>query len=413
MQIKPIFRKVTELGFILSLITALTLTGCGGSEGGAGSSGGSATGSDATLSNLTISAGVLVSSFSPAKSTYTVNVNSATTSVTVTPTVAVTSATVKVNNVTVSSGTASAPIPLTVGANLIIVVVTTQDGISDKAYVITVTRPLSCTADLVCSAPSGAGGDEICVSGRVVEGADHSQDIASAVTGNIEVRLYEPLNFLSNPTSPPYRILTTANGLLDTCGRFTERFSVTGNAPNGLIAITATDLTGAVTPNYILGTTLRRVQAGINLTAARTYLVSKAQDQSWATAAGLVGLNTFASMGTLAVRYHQGGASSDAIPGVPVKGVVPQWNGITDAATDFFFSDSALTTLQTFSVSQNETGSNGIAFLQVGTSLYNVTAGTTCIKPNGTPGTLAIIGPTLTGSTLGAIVFYNLEVNCY
>lgn len=408
MQIKPTLSKVTELVFILSLIATLTLAGCGG---GGGSSGGSALGSSATLSNLTISTGVLVSSFNPAIVTYTVDVSNATTSITVTPTVADTNATVKVNNVTVSSGAASAAIPLAVGMNLISVVVTAQDGITAKTYVISVTRPASCTADLVCSAASGAGGDEICVSGRVVEGANHSQDIASSVTGNIEVRLYEPLNFLADPTILPFRTLTTANGSLDTCGRFTTRFSVANDAPNGFIAITATDLTGAGTPNYVLGTAQRRVVANTNLTNARTFLVSKTQDQAWATAAGLVGSNTFASTGTLAVRYHEGGTETDAIPGTPVQGITPTWNNVTDTNKDFFFSDSALTTLQTINPAQSATGSNGISFLLLGAGISNA-GGTACIKSGGGPGTLTVTGSTLTGTTAGAIVFFNLGVSC-
>ncbi|MEK6743620.1 MAG: hypothetical protein AABZ15_08420 [Nitrospirota bacterium] len=274
--------------------------------------------------------------------------------------------------------------------------------------------PALCAADLVCGAPSGTGGDEICVSGRVVEGADHSQGITSAVTGSIEVRIYEPVNFLADPTTLPFRRLTTANGFLDTCGRFTARFSVTpvtGDAPNGVIAITATDLVGTITPNYILGTSQYRVLANTNVTGARTFLVSNAQDQAWATDAGLSS-GTFASAGTLAVRYHQGGSAGDAIPGVPVKGVVPKWNNVTDTSKDYFLSDSALTTLQTFSTLQNETGSNGISFLTLGSSINNAGAGTACIKLGGGAGTLTVIGPTLTGTTVGAIVFFNLEVSC-
>ena len=408
MQIKSALRKVAELGFILSLIATLTLAGCGGSGG---SSAGSALGSNATLSNLTISAGALVPSFNPATVTYTVDVNSATSSITVTPTVANTNATVKVNNITVSSGAASAAIPLAVAMNLISVVVTAQDGITAKAYVIFVTRPVSCIAELVCGAASGAGGDEICVSGRVVEGADHSQDIASSVTGNIEVRFHDLLNFLIDPTSPPFRTVTTANGLLDTCGRFTTRFSVSGDVPNGVVGITATDLAGAVTSNYVLGTAQRRVMANTNLANARTFLVSKAQDQAWATAAGLVGPNTFGSTGTLAVRYHEGGAETDAIPGTPVRGIVPTWNSATDTTKDFFFSDSTLTTLQTISTTQSETGSNGISFLRLGAGIGNA-GGTACIKSGGDAGTLTVTGPSLTGTTVGAIVFFNLGVSC-
>jgi hypothetical protein len=60
-------------------------------------------------------------------------------SITVTPTLADATATVKVNGTAVGSGTASAGIPLNVGANIITVSVTAQDG-TTQTYTISVTR---------------------------------------------------------------------------------------------------------------------------------------------------------------------------------------------------------------------------------------------------------------------------------
>ena len=45
-----------------------------------------------------------------------------------------------VNGVAVTSGSASAPIPLTVGANTLTVIVTAEDGVSTSTYTVTVTR---------------------------------------------------------------------------------------------------------------------------------------------------------------------------------------------------------------------------------------------------------------------------------
>ncbi len=72
--------------------------------------------------------------------TYTTSVPTTTTSVTVTPTTQDPNATVKVNGTTVVSGTASASIPLVVGANTLTTVVTAQDGTTTHTYAITVTR---------------------------------------------------------------------------------------------------------------------------------------------------------------------------------------------------------------------------------------------------------------------------------
>jgi CSLREA domain-containing protein len=96
--------------------------------------------SNANLSNLTISNGVLTPVFASATLSYTDSVANAVSSVTVTPTVADPSAMVKVNGTTVASGSASGAIALAVGMNNINVVVTAQDGTTTQAYTITVNR---------------------------------------------------------------------------------------------------------------------------------------------------------------------------------------------------------------------------------------------------------------------------------
>ncbi|WP_311230734.1 MULTISPECIES: IPTL-CTERM sorting domain-containing protein [unclassified Acidovorax] len=99
------------------------------------------------LALLALSSGTLNPVFSAAQQTYTATVPNTTTAITFTPTVADSSASVTVNGVTVASGAASGAIPLNVGANLIIVVVTAQDG-SPRSYTVTVTRAVSSNADL-------------------------------------------------------------------------------------------------------------------------------------------------------------------------------------------------------------------------------------------------------------------------
>jgi len=63
------------------------------------------------------------------------------TSLTVTPTTESNFATVKVNGVKVTSGTASGTIPLSVGVNNIIIVVTAPDKVTTRTYTLAVTRP--------------------------------------------------------------------------------------------------------------------------------------------------------------------------------------------------------------------------------------------------------------------------------
>ncbi|MEO6497389.1 MAG: cadherin-like beta sandwich domain-containing protein, partial [Mucilaginibacter sp.] len=98
---------------------------------------------DATLAGLNINPGVV-----KAKATgsnyrdYTATVANTTKEVTVTAIRNNPEATIKVNNVTVTSGTASPPITLTVGANTITTTVTAGDG-STKTYSVVITRPAS------------------------------------------------------------------------------------------------------------------------------------------------------------------------------------------------------------------------------------------------------------------------------
>ena len=102
--------------------------------------------SDAALSALGISPGALSPSFSPGAYAYTASAGNAVTSVTVTATVNDSNAGVTVDGNAVASGSGHA-VSLEVGANVIRVVVTAQDG-TTQTYTITVTRAASSDAAL-------------------------------------------------------------------------------------------------------------------------------------------------------------------------------------------------------------------------------------------------------------------------
>ncbi|QJD95219.1 hypothetical protein HH214_04665 [Mucilaginibacter robiniae] len=102
----------------------------------------------ATLNALSISSGTLSPTFNSGTQSYAASVVNATTSVTLTPTTTDANATVSVNGTTVTLGTASGAIPLAVGNNTIQVVVTAQDGITQQAYTVNVTRIGSSVATL-------------------------------------------------------------------------------------------------------------------------------------------------------------------------------------------------------------------------------------------------------------------------
>jgi len=100
---------------------------------------------NANLINLTTTAGALSPTFASGTTSYTVNVSNTTTSTTVTPTVDYVAATVTVNGTPVTSGSASGPITLNLGANVISTVVTAQNG-TTKTYTITVIRAVVTTS---------------------------------------------------------------------------------------------------------------------------------------------------------------------------------------------------------------------------------------------------------------------------
>ncbi|MBP1977876.1 FG-GAP-like repeat-containing protein, partial [Cohnella thailandensis] len=108
---------------------------------------------NADLSGLELSAGTLDPAFSPGTVSYTANVSNSVSSLTVTPTLADSDATTEVwvNSdayEAVASGIASGALHLNVGANIVDVRVTAQDGITTKTYTVTVTRATSANADL-------------------------------------------------------------------------------------------------------------------------------------------------------------------------------------------------------------------------------------------------------------------------
>jgi alpha-tubulin suppressor-like RCC1 family protein len=111
-----------------------------------------------TLASLTLSDGTLTPGFSSIIPSYIATVPFAVTSLTVTPVTVFATSTVKVNNVAVASGTASATIPLSVGNNPITTVITAEDGVNTKSYVVTVTRlPEVFTFNSAASVPVTAG----------------------------------------------------------------------------------------------------------------------------------------------------------------------------------------------------------------------------------------------------------------
>ncbi|WP_162463211.1 cadherin-like beta sandwich domain-containing protein [Paenibacillus psychroresistens] len=96
--------------------------------------------SAAMLSALTISPGALNETFASGTLSYTANVGNSVSSISVTPTVSDSTATLTVNGTASVSGIVYGPVPLAVGPNTITVIVTAQDGVTQRSYQLDIFR---------------------------------------------------------------------------------------------------------------------------------------------------------------------------------------------------------------------------------------------------------------------------------
>jgi gliding motility-associated-like protein len=94
---------------------------------------------DAYLTNLTLSTGTLAPAFESGIRSYTASVGSTISTITLTPAFNP-GETVTVNGAAVASGSASAPVTLNVGSNIINTIVTATDGVTTQTYSVTIFR---------------------------------------------------------------------------------------------------------------------------------------------------------------------------------------------------------------------------------------------------------------------------------
>lgn len=149
--------------------------------------------SNADLSNLTLSSGILTPVFASATTSYTSSVANAVSSVTVTPTAADAGATITVNGNAVTSGSPSGSIALNVGLNTITTVVTAADLTTTKTYTVDVTRAAAGTASITLSSAladftnvcinTTAGPNSFTVDGANLDGSNGSTIDIAALPG--------------------------------------------------------------------------------------------------------------------------------------------------------------------------------------------------------------------------------------
>ncbi len=103
---------------------------------------------NADLSGLTLNSGTFTPAFASGTTSYSASVVSSVNKVTFTPTVAQSTATITVNGIAVPSGNTSAPVGLSVGSNLVNIVVTAGNGVTTKTYTIAITRAVPVPGDI-------------------------------------------------------------------------------------------------------------------------------------------------------------------------------------------------------------------------------------------------------------------------
>jgi len=142
---------------------------------------------DASLADLTVTPGTLSPAFSPATTSYTVDVPLFVQAVTITPTVADPAATVQVDGTIVDSGSPSEPLPLNLGANVFPVTVIAESGTIED-YTVVVTRAADVAYDYLKASNTGTNdyfGYAIALSGDTLAVGAYGEDSsATGVNGN-------------------------------------------------------------------------------------------------------------------------------------------------------------------------------------------------------------------------------------
>jgi len=208
-----------------------------------------------SLSGLIISAGTLDPIFDPGTSGYTASVPNAVSSMTLTPIAYEPEATIKVNSVSVASGSASGPIPLVVGSNLITIVVTASDG-TTSTYTVTVTRTALSTNALLYLLSTSPGTLD-----RTFDPGDlnYSSSVDNATT-----------SITVTPTVNESHATVTVNGASVASGSSSDPLSLA--VGSNLITIVVTAQDGITVKTYTL--TVRRSAPDGALTSLSGLMIS-------------------------------------------------------------------------------------------------------------------------------------------
>jgi len=203
---------------------------------------------NADLTALHASRGPINPVFNSGTTSYTLNVVNGASTMTFAPTTADANATLTINGVASAPGATSAPISLSVGSNMVTIVVTAQDGVTTKTYTIAVTRAASSIATLSNLVPSAGS---------------LYPPFSSGTTGYSESVPYATSSMTVTPTTTDATATVTVNGTAVTSG------AASGSLPlavgNNTITIVVTAQDGTTTQTYTI--TVLRLSNNANLAA--------------------------------------------------------------------------------------------------------------------------------------------------
>jgi gliding motility-associated-like protein len=211
-----------------------------------------------SLSGLTISQGTLTPAFAAGTNSYTASVPNKVTSLIITPTTASSTNTITINNIAVVSGSASAAIPLTVGANVLSVVVTAPDGVTKITYTVTVTRAPSSDATLAGLTLSAGTLTPAFAAGTTV----YTASVGSAVS-----------SLTLTPTAGNSGATVTVNNTIVASGNTSAAIPLT--VGNNTLTVRVTSQDGSTTQTYTI-TVNRPVQVVISYVSPQIYTVNAA-----------------------------------------------------------------------------------------------------------------------------------------
>ena len=221
-----IYRSIT----ILSIF--VLLSGCHHSSSGHKSE---VNVENANITNLTLSSGTLSPVFDVNTTSYTAQVANNVSSITATMTAADSTSTITVNGQTVNSGAASQAINLSVGANTITIVVTSEDKTTTKTYSVVVARiaaVLSSNANL---------------SGLSLSTGTLSPTFASQTTGYTALVANSVSSITVTPTAADSTATITVNGVKVSSGAASQSINLSVGANTITIVVTAQNGTTKMT----------------------------------------------------------------------------------------------------------------------------------------------------------------------